>query len=318
MYGYAVASIVGRITGPARHGVTNGRAYAFFDVAINKRKYTDQNGNEVEPKPEYLNMVAWGTNAEIIAAQAEKGKVFIGMCNLRPQEETTSVGEDGTLNVYRNNVQFELIGGQYDIVSVDDAVFGQVDVSISGRLTKDITCGKTAAGRPYAFFTVAVNKRKRTDANGNKVEVAPDYFKMVAWGPTASIVEKRAQPGIIFSCQSEAKTMAPQKANKDGKPAIYKKEMQFVVDSSLFHFMKPKSDEASAASAPQVAAKQQQPAYSAPMTDPEADFEDEFVDVESADGTHTMMPVQGKSSAGVPVAQEERTYEDGETPFLPF
>ena len=54
------------------------------------------------------------------------------------------------------------------------------------------------------------------------------------------------------------------------------------------------------------------------MTDPEADFEDEFVDVESADGTPTMMPVQGKSSAGVPVAQEERTYEDGETPFLPF
>lgn len=320
MYGYAVASIVGRITGPAKHGVTNGRAYAFFDVVINKRKYTDQNGNEVEPKPEYLNMVAWGTNAEIVAAHAEKGKLFVGMCNVRPQSETTSIADDGTLNVYRNNVKFEVIGGQFDITDVSDMVYGQVVVSISGRLTKDVVSGKTANRRQYAFFTVAVNKRKRTDANGNKVAVEPDYFKMVAWGTTASIVEKRAQAGVIFACQCEARTQAPQKTMKDGKPVIYKKEMQFVIDSSLFSFMRTKTEDTSNTASAARATGAQQYSPAAPMTDPESDFEDEFEEVESADGTPTMLPVSDSDEASEFEAPTTgtRTYERGETPFLPF
>jgi single-strand DNA-binding protein len=50
-----------------------------------------------------------------------------------------------------------------------------------GRLTKDATISYTNSGTACVKFSIASNRRARTDANGQKVEES-DFFDVTTWG----------------------------------------------------------------------------------------------------------------------------------------
>jgi single-strand DNA-binding protein len=62
-------------------------------------------------------------------------------------------------------------------------------VSLIGRLTRDAEIKYTQAGTAVSKFSIAVNRRARTDATGNKNEET-DFFDVTLWGKQAEGLHK--------------------------------------------------------------------------------------------------------------------------------
>lgn len=74
-------------------------------------------------------------------------------------------------------------------------------VSLVGRLTKDVECG-TAGQTAYANFTVAVD-RKWKDANGNK---ETDFIACKAFGKTADFIGAYFSKGMKIGLTGSIQT----------------------------------------------------------------------------------------------------------------
>ena len=64
-------------------------------------------------------------------------------------------------------------------------------VSLVGRITKDPEVKLTTNQTPYCNFTIAVDRRFK-DANGQR---QADFISCVAWGQTASFIQKYFRKG---------------------------------------------------------------------------------------------------------------------------
>ena len=72
MRGFNRAIIAGNLTrDPEVRYTVNKKAYARFTVAVNNR-YKDANG-ELQESTDYINVVAWGNNAEVTGKYLKKG-----------------------------------------------------------------------------------------------------------------------------------------------------------------------------------------------------------------------------------------------------
>lgn len=121
MNGEASAMIIGRVTKDARTGtMDNGRAYAFFTVAVNKPEWTDKNGNKVQPPATFLEIAAFGPAAQYAAIRAKRGVGFYGSCNINIQQDK-EFEKDGQKIIYRNNAQFEVINGHFGFFELQKA-----------------------------------------------------------------------------------------------------------------------------------------------------------------------------------------------------
>ena len=77
MRGFNKATIIGNLTrDPEVRYTVNKKSYARFSVAVDNR-YRDANG-EIQENTDYINVVAWGNNAEIAGKYLKKGSpVFV-------------------------------------------------------------------------------------------------------------------------------------------------------------------------------------------------------------------------------------------------
>ena len=74
------------------------------------------------------------------------------------------------------------------------------NVSLIGRLTKDVEERRTQNGTPVASFTLAVNRRKKEDG--------ADFIPCIAWDKAAETIAKYVHKGDLFGVTGHIQTFS--------------------------------------------------------------------------------------------------------------
>lgn len=80
------------------------------------------------------------------------------------------------------------------------------NVSLIGRLTKDVEERRTQNGTPVASFTLAVDRRKKEDS--------ADFINCIAWDKAAEIIARYVHKGDLFGVTGHIQT---RNYEKDGR-----------------------------------------------------------------------------------------------------
>lgn len=80
------------------------------------------------------------------------------------------------------------------------------NVSLIGRLTKDVEERRTQNGTPVASFTLAVDRRKKEDG--------ADFIPCIAWDKAAETIAKYVHKGDLFGVTGHIQTRSYE---KDGR-----------------------------------------------------------------------------------------------------
>lgn len=80
------------------------------------------------------------------------------------------------------------------------------NVSLIGRLTKDVEERRTQSGTPVVSFTLAVNRRKKEDG--------ADFINCIAWDKAAETIAKYVHKGDLFGVTGYIQT---RNYEKDGR-----------------------------------------------------------------------------------------------------
>lgn len=76
------------------------------------------------------------------------------------------------------------------------------NVSLTGRITKDLEQRNTNSGKAFVNFTLAVDRRFK-DQNGER---QADFIQIQAWGKTAEILCKYAGKGSLIGVEGRIQT----------------------------------------------------------------------------------------------------------------
>lgn len=76
------------------------------------------------------------------------------------------------------------------------------NVSLTGRITKDLEQRNTNSGKAFVNFTLAVDRRFK-DQNGER---QADFVQIQAWGKTAEILCKYAGKGSLIGVEGRIQT----------------------------------------------------------------------------------------------------------------
>lgn len=77
------------------------------------------------------------------------------------------------------------------------------NVSLIGRLTKDVEERRTQSGTPVVSFTLAVNRRKNEDG--------ADFIPCIAWDKAAETIAKYVHKGDLFAVTGYIQTRSYEK-----------------------------------------------------------------------------------------------------------
>lgn len=80
------------------------------------------------------------------------------------------------------------------------------NVSLIGRLTKDVQERRTQSGTPVVSFTLAVNRMKKEDG--------ADFINCIAWGKAAETIARYVHKGDLFGVTGHIQTRSYE---KDGR-----------------------------------------------------------------------------------------------------
>lgn len=115
-------------------------------------------------------------------------------------------------------------------------MYGMAECFIAGRVTADIALRKSESGS-YCYFSVAINKRPRTDREtGDKVELPPMFLDLQANGPAAEVIAKYVKKGTWFQGWCTPKVGKPREQERDGKTYVYH-DTVFRIQPGRFDFM---------------------------------------------------------------------------------
>lgn len=106
-------------------------------------------------------------------------------------------------------------------------------VILCGRLTADTELRMTQSGRNVVTFTIAVNRRKAADSEGQQA----DFLRCVAWDKTAEFINKYFHKGDSLFVTGEQRTRSYK--DKDGR-TVYVTEN--VIDEARFVDSKAATD----------------------------------------------------------------------------
>lgn len=76
------------------------------------------------------------------------------------------------------------------------------NVTLTGRLTKDINLKYTQSGKAIGSFTLAVNRNYK-DANGNK---QVDFIRCLAWGKVGELLDQYCGKGSLIGIVGQIQT----------------------------------------------------------------------------------------------------------------
>ena len=100
------------------------------------------------------------------------------------------------------------------------------NVSLIGRLTKDVQERRTQSGTPVVSFTLAVDRRKKEDG--------ADFISCIAWDKAAETIAKYVHKGDLFGVTGHIQT---RNYEKDGR-MVYVTE----VVTTSFQFLERKRE----------------------------------------------------------------------------
>lgn len=100
------------------------------------------------------------------------------------------------------------------------------NVSLIGRLTKDVEERRTQSGTPVVSFTLAVDRRKKDDG--------ADFINCIAWDKAAETIAKYVHKGDLFGVTGYIQT---RNYEKDGR-------MNYVTEvvTTSFQFLERKRE----------------------------------------------------------------------------
>lgn len=100
------------------------------------------------------------------------------------------------------------------------------NVSLIGRLTKDVQERRTQSGTPVVFFTLAVDRRKKEDG--------ADFINCIAWDKAAETIARYVHKGDLFGVTGYIQT---RNYEKDGR-------MNYVTEvvTTSFQFLERKRE----------------------------------------------------------------------------
>lgn len=100
------------------------------------------------------------------------------------------------------------------------------NVSLIGRLTKDVEERRTQSGTPVVSFTLAVNRRKKEDG--------ADFINCIAWDKAAETIARYVHKGDLFGVTGYIQT---RNYEKDGR-------MNYVTEvvATSFQFLERKRE----------------------------------------------------------------------------
>ncbi len=75
-------------------------------------------------------------------------------------------------------------------------------VILTGRLTQDVELRRTNDGTPYAFFTIAVNRRQQDQT---------DFISCTAWRQTAELMNQYLNKGSLIGVEGSLQVFSQQK-----------------------------------------------------------------------------------------------------------
>ncbi len=75
-------------------------------------------------------------------------------------------------------------------------------VILTGRLTQDVELRRTNDGTPYAFFTLAVNRRQQDQT---------DFIACTAWRQTAELMNQYLNKGSLIGVEGSLQVFSQQK-----------------------------------------------------------------------------------------------------------
>lgn len=114
---------------------------------------------------------------------------------------------------------------------------------LEGRIVREIELRKTASGKSYTSFTLAVNRTYKQEGQPDA-----DFITCVAWGKNADVLEKYTEKGTLISVDGHIQTRSYESNGKK----VYVTE---VVCESV-HLIESKK---------QKPAQQTQPQYQSPQ-----------------------------------------------------
>lgn len=100
------------------------------------------------------------------------------------------------------------------------------NVSLIGRLTKDVEERRTQSGTPVASFTLAVDRRKKEDG--------ADFINCIAWDKAAETIAKYVHKGDLFGVTGHIQTRSYEKNGR----------MNYVTEvvTTIFQFLERKRE----------------------------------------------------------------------------
>lgn len=72
---------------------------------------------------------------------------------------------------------------------------------LEGRIVREIELRKTASGKSYTSFTLAVNRTYKQEGQPDA-----DFITCVAWGKNADVLEKYTEKGALISVDGHIQT----------------------------------------------------------------------------------------------------------------
>lgn len=115
------------------------------------------------------------------------------------------------------------------------------NVTVIGRLVKDVELRSTQNGHTYCFFTVAVSRRGAKEG-----QQQADFIPCVAWNKVAELISQHVHKGNLIGLQGALQT-----SSRDG--ADGKKIFSMNLLANQIEFLTPKNQSQEApAPAPQV------------------------------------------------------------------
>lgn len=114
------------------------------------------------------------------------------------------------------------------------------NVSLTGRLTKDLELSYTQSGLPVGSFTLAVNRQYKKDGQPDA-----DFINCVAWKKTAENLSQYTHKGSLIGIEGRIQTHSYD--NQQGQK-VYVTEV--VVEH--FAFLEPKNNQAESTTEPQT------------------------------------------------------------------
>lgn len=84
------------------------------------------------------------------------------------------------------------------------------NINLIGRLTRKAEIRQTPEGKTYAYFTLAVNRRKKSGGTGNEA----DFLPCLIWGKSAENLVAWTDKGTQISLEGELRSRT---YDKDGQ-----------------------------------------------------------------------------------------------------